>query len=203
MIRTGIYLASVPALLGVVFAHLEWWIAAGAAWGLAGFVLFFFRDPNRVIPSVPGAIVAPADGKVLSVEQVPYDGELRTKVTIFLSLFDVHVNRAPIAGVIKEVQYLPGRFHVASRSVAGRENEQNTVAMEGQGTRVVFKQIAGLLARRIEFWKTPGDRLVRGERLGMIRFGSRAEVFFDPQARLEVRPGDRVRGGTSILAIQE
>jgi phosphatidylserine decarboxylase len=203
MLRIGFYFAAVPALLGAGLAWSQWWVAAGAAWGLAGFLLFFFRDPERVVPTTTGAIVSPADGRVLAVEETTWEGEPRTKVSIFLSVFDVHVNRAPIAGRIVDVRYQPGKFHVAARAVAGRENEQNTVTLEGEGTRVVFKQIAGLLARRIEFWKKPGDQLARGERVGMIRFGSRAEVFFDTRCRVQVRPGQHVKGGSSILAVRE
>ncbi len=200
MIRTGYLFASVPALIGALLLWLGWWITGGVLLALAAFVLFFFRDPDRAVPTTPGAIVSPADGRVLSVDQIVPEGRPLTRVSIFLSVFDVHVNRAPIAGRIAEVTYRAGKFHVASRPQAGWENEQNEVVMEGEGTRVVFRQIAGILARRIEFWKKVGDELQRGERLGMIRFGSRVEVFFDPRYRVCVQPGEHVRGGSTLLA---
>lgn len=203
MIRTGFVYASVPALAGGLLAWKGWWVAAAFSLGLACFVLFFFRDPERVVASAPGAIVSPADGRVLGVEETTLDGAARTRISIFLSLFDVHVNRAPIAGTLVEVRYRPGKFHVASRTKASMENEQNQVAIEGEGTRVVFKQIAGILARRIEFWNKPGDHLERGQRLGMIRFGSRVEVFFDPRYQAQVKPGEHVQGGSSILAVKQ
>jgi phosphatidylserine decarboxylase len=200
MVRIGYAFASVPAAAGAVLLWLGWWIAGGALLALAAFVLFFFRNPERTIPDAPGAIVSPADGWVLSVDEANLNGATRSRISIFLSLFDVHVNRAPIAGRITAAEYRRGKFHVASRERASRENEQNEITMEGEGTRVVFRQIAGVLARRIEFWKKPGDLLARGERVGMIRFGSRVEVFFEPRFRARVKPGDHVRGGASILA---
>lgn len=203
MSRTRLYFVGVPGLAGVVLFGQGWWGPGLGLLGLAGFVLFFFRDPERVVAGRPGAIVSPADGRVLAVEAATLAGVPQTKVSIFLSLFDVHINRAPIAGRVVAVRYRPGKFHVASRAVAGRENEQNEVTVEGEGTRVVFKQIAGILARRIEFWKKPGDFLERGERVGMIRFGSRVEIFFEPRCRVEVKPGEHVRGGSSILAMRE
>ncbi len=200
MVRIGYAFASVPAVAGALLLWLGWWVTGGALLALAALVLFFFRDPEREIPSEPGAIVSPADGWVLSVGEAGLNGAQCTRISIFLSLFDVHVNRAPIAGRIASAEYRRGKFHVASRERASRENEQNEITMEGEGTRVAFRQIAGVLARRIEFWKKTGDELARGERVGMIRFGSRVEVFFDPRFRARVKPGDHVRGGASILA---
>lgn len=203
MIRTGFVFAGVPTLLGGLLVWQGWWGTGAVLLGLATFVLFFFRDPERVIPATPGAILAPADGQVLGVEAVTVEGVPHTQVDIFLSVFDVHVNRAPIGGTITAVRYRPGRFHVASRPQASRENEQNEVVLEGEGTRVVLRQIAGILARRIEFWKRVGDQVERGQRLGMIRFGSRTEVVFDARCRVQVQPGQHVRAGSSILAIRE
>jgi phosphatidylserine decarboxylase len=200
MVRIGYTFASVPAAAGALLLWLGWYVTGGALVALAAFVLFFFRDPERRIPDAPGAIVSPADGWVLSVAEASLNGAKTTRISIFLSLFDVHVNRAPIAGRIASAEYRRGRFLVASRERASRENEQNEITMEGEDTRVVFRQIAGVLARRIEFWKKPGDILARGERIGMIRFGSRVEVFFEPRFRARVKPGDHVRGGASILA---
>lgn len=203
MVRTGWYFAAAPAALAGVFVWQQWWIAAGAAAALALFILFFFRDPERTIPAAPGVIVSPADGRVLSVEASEWEGEPRTRISIFLAIFNVHVNRAPIAGRITNLSYQPGRFHVASKEVAGERNEQNIITLEGEGTRVVFKQIVGLIARRIEFWRQTGDDLARGERVGMIRFGSRTEILFDPAYTVRVKPGDRVHGGATILASKE
>ncbi|MGH9789142.1 MAG: phosphatidylserine decarboxylase [Candidatus Acidiferrales bacterium] len=200
MVRIGYAFASVPAAAGALLLWREWWIAGGVLLALAGFVLFFFRDPERKIPDAPGAIVSPADGWVLSVGEASLNGATHGRISIFLSLFDVHVNRAPIAGRIASAEYRRGKFLIASRDAAALLNEQNEITLEGEGTRVVFRQIAGVLARRIEFWKKPGDTLARGERVGMIRFGSRVEVFFEPRFRTRVKPGDHVRGGASILA---
>lgn len=202
MVRTGWYFASLPAALAGLFFWFEWWAAGGFSSALALFVLYFFRDPDRTIPATPGAIVSPADGRVLAVETSGWNGEPRTKISIFLSVMNVHVNRAPIAGRIIDTSYQPGRFHVASTDAAGENNEQNIVTIEGEGTRVVFKQIAGMLARRIEFWRRVGDELARGERVGMIRFGSRTEIFFDPGYTVQVRPGDTVHGGSTVLALK-
>jgi phosphatidylserine decarboxylase len=203
MVKTGYYFAAVPLFAGLLLAWPGLWGLATVFFVVAAFVLFFFRDPERQVPTTPGAIVSPADGRILSVDQMEFEGTQQTRISIFLSVFDVHVNRAPIAGVIKSVQHRPGKFHVASRRSASRENEQNEVTMEGEGTRVAFRQIAGVVARRIEFWKGIGDQLERGQRLGMIRFGSRTEILFPPHYRVQVRPGDHVQGGSSILAIRE
>ncbi len=180
------------------------WLTA-PAWSipllaLAGFFLWFFRDPERMIPESGDAVVSPADGKVTDLSTVTLGGGERNRISIFLSVFDVHVNRSPIAGVIREVRYQPGKFLNAMNSASAEHNEQNVVTVEGNGQSVVFKQIAGLLARRIVFTKKVGDRVARGERVGMIKFGSRVDVLLDPTARLQVRVGDRVKGGSSVLA---
>ena len=168
---------------------------------LAGFFLWFFRDPERAIPALAGAIVSPADGKVTDVSTVYLDGVPRTRVSIFLNVFDVHVNRAPIAGVIRAAEYRRGQFRNAMDAACVEHNEQNIVTVEGGGHTVIFKQIAGLLARRIVFTKRVGDPVARGERVGMIKFGSRVDVILAPEVRLEVKIGDHVRGGASILAM--
>lgn len=203
MVRTGYYFAALPLLAGGLLVWLGWWGPAVFFLVVGGFVLYFFRDPRRSVPAGPGIIVSPADGRVLSVDQLNSNQAGQTRISIFLSVFDVHVNRAPIAGRITSVEYRPGRFHVASRDAASRENEHNEVIIEGEGTRVAFRQIAGVVARRIEFWKKQGDSLERGERVGMIRFGSRTEVFIQPHYRVQVRPGDHVQGGSSVLATRE
>lgn len=200
MVRDGIYYA-----LGMlVVAAVLWWLGA-PGWSVvpllfAVFFLWFFRDPVRAIPADPGLIVSPADGKVTEVAATEVNGKPGTRISIFLSVFDVHVNRAPIAGVIKDVAYKPGKFGNAMSPASAENNEQSVVTLEGEGMTVVFKQIAGLLARRIVFMPKAGDTLTRGQRVGMIKFGSRTDVIFPGPAQLTVKAGDRVRGGSSILA---
>ena len=200
MVPDGYYYAL--ALAGV--AVLMGWLA-GAVWALpacllALFFLWFFRDPERAIPDSAGAIVSPADGKVTDVSSIPVNGVAHTRISIFLSVFDVHVNRSPVAGVIREVRYQKGKFLNAMNPASADHNEQNAVTVEGDGQTVVFKQIAGLLARRIVFNKKVGDRVGRGERVGLIKFGSRVDVLLDASARMEIKVGDRVKGGASVLA---
>jgi phosphatidylserine decarboxylase len=163
---------------------------------LAAFCLYFFRDPERAIPAGPVA-VSPADGKVVAVKQ---ESATQMRISIFLNIFDVHVNRAPIAGTIAEVRYSKGQFHVASREESSTENEQNVVSVRGEGTLVVFKQIAGLIARRIVFNKKLGDVVAKGERVGLIKFGSRVDVLFGPEWVVAVQPGARVSAGSSVIA---
>jgi len=203
MVRDGYYyglpLIAAAALLG--------WLTS-PAWGvipvlLAVFFLWFFRDPERTIPLEAGAVVSPGDGKVTEVGAVIEGNEKRLRISIFLSVFDVHVNRSPIAGVIREIRYQRGQFLNAMNVVSAKLNEQNIVTMEGDGQRVVFKQIAGLLARRIVFHPKVGEQLERGQRVGLIKFGSRVDVLLDASARVNVKVGDRVRGGASVLAYFE
>jgi phosphatidylserine decarboxylase len=166
---------------------------------VAALVLNFFRDPERSIPAGPNLIVSPADGRIVQVVEENLEGLAVRRVSIFMSPFDVHVNRSPIAGTIQSVVYRAGSFHVASQARASIENEQNIFTVRGGAGEIVVKQIAGVLARRIVFWKKPGDEIGRGERVGLIKFGSRVDVALDPQVELRVRVGDRVRAGTSIL----
>lgn len=200
MIRDGIYYA-----LGMLLvAAALWWLAA-PAWAViplifALFFLWFFRDPERLIPTEPGLIVAPADGKVTKISATQLNGRPCTRISIFLSVFDVHVNRSPVAGVIKDVVYKQGQFGNAMGAASAEQNEQNIVTVEAEGMTVVFKQIAGLLARRIMFNHKPGDTLSRGQRVGMIKFGSRTDVIFPGPADLNVRVGNRVKGGSTVLA---
>lgn len=167
---------------------------------LAAFFLWFFRDPERAIPQEPGAVVSPADGKVTEIAPVTVGSEPLARISIFMNVFDVHVNRAPIAGVIRDVRYQRGKYLNAMNAACAEQNEQNIVTMEGDGQRVMFKQIAGLLARRIVFHPKVGDRLQRGQRVGLIKFGSRVDVLIEASARLQVKAGDRVKGGESVLA---
>jgi len=169
---------------------------------LACFFLWFFRDPDRDIPAVAGAIVSPGDGKVTDVARVRASGADKLRISIFLSVFDVHVNRSPIGGVIRDIRYQRGKFINAMSTDSAAENEQNIVTVEGEGITVIFKQIAGLLARRIVFTKGVGDSVGRGERVGLIKFGSRVDVLLDISAVPQVKVGDRVRGGASVIAIE-
>jgi phosphatidylserine decarboxylase len=200
MVRDG-YLYALALIAAAVL--VAWFTQP--AWALvplllALFFLWFFRDPERAIPDARGALVSPGDGKVTDVSFVATSGGKQTRISIFLSVFDVHVNRSPIAGVVREVRYQRGKFLNAMNQASAEQNEQNIVRVEGDGQVVVFKQIAGLLARRIVFYPKMGDRLERGQRVGLIKFGSRVDVLFDVSAVLQVKVGDRVRGGASILA---
>lgn len=192
----GIYYALGLTVGGAVVVYLaNVWFAI-PLFVLAAFCLYFFRDPERSIPSGPVA-VSPADGKVVAVQP---EGPAQTRISIFLNIFDVHVNRTPIAGTIRKVHYQKGQFLVASREDASLQNEQNVVTVEGEGTSVVFKQIAGLIARRIVFTKKPGDRVQTGDRIGLIKFGSRMDVLLGPEWDIVVQSGMRVSAGSSILA---
>ena len=200
MVRDG-YLYSVPLIAAGL---LLGWLAS-PAWAivpflLAAFLLWFFRDPERTIPQEPGAVVSPGDGKVTDVSPMTVGGETRTRISIFLSVFDVHVNRSPIAGTIREARYQRGKYLNAMNQASAELNEQNIVTVEGEGQTVVFKQIAGLLARRIVFNYKAGDKVERGQRVGLIKFGSRVDVLFASDAKLNVKVGDRVQGGASVLA---
>ena len=199
MVRDGYYYGSV--MLGA--AVLVGWLTA-PAWSvipvvLAGFFMWFFRDPERSIPDDPGAVVSPADGKVTSVARTKINGKEFQRISIFLNVFNVHVNRSPMAGIVRSAHYRQGKFLNAMNPNCAECNEQNTVAVEGEGRTVIFKQIAGLLARRIVFSKKIGDRVERGERVGLIKFGSRTDVLLDTSAEIKVRDGDQVKGGSSIL----
>jgi phosphatidylserine decarboxylase len=200
MVRDGYFYA-----LGLIVAAIVVGWAARPGWALvplllASFFLWFFRDPERAIPETAGAVVSPADGKVTDVSWVTTGGEKQARISIFLSVLDVHVNRSPIAGVVRDVRYQKGKFLNAMNQASAEENEQNVVRVEGDGQVVIFKQIAGLLARRIVFHPKVGDRLERGQRVGLIKFGSRTDILLNSTASLQVKVGDRVRGGASILA---
>ncbi len=199
MVRDGIYYA-----LGMfLVAALLWWLAAPAFAAvpilLAAFFLWFFRDPERTISAEPGLIVSPADGKVTDISPAQLNGKSCTRVSIFLNVFDVHVNRSPVAGTIKDVVYKRGQFGNAMSPASAETNEQNIVTVEGDGMTLVFKQIAGLLARRIVFNKKVGDKVERGERVGLIKFGSRTDVIFPESVQVKVSLGDRVKGGSSVI----
>jgi len=200
MVLDGYYYAFLRAAAGVFIGWLTSPFWAVPALLLALFFLWFFRDPERVIPDAAGAVVSPADGKVTGVSSTSVDGSQRTRISIFLNVFNVHVNRSPIAGTISDVKYQKGKFMNAMSEASADLNEHNTVSVEGDGTVVIFKQIAGLLARRIVFNPKVGDRVQRGERIGLIKFGSRVDVLLDPNAKVQIKVGDIVKGGSSVLA---
>jgi len=201
MVRDGYFYGLGALLAAGVIAWLAAWPYAVPLLLLGAFFLWFFRDPERRIPTSPGAVVSPGDGKVTDVSLVTTGGTPRNRISIFLSVFDVHVNRSPIAGVIREVRYQRGKFLNAMGAHSADENEQNIVTVEGDGRTVIFKQIAGLIARRIVFDFKVGDHVARGERVGLIKFGSRVDVLFDPDAAIQVKIGDRVKGGATVLAV--
>ncbi len=167
---------------------------------LAVFFLWFFRDPQREIPSAPGLIVSPADGLVTEAEWIETAGGGRLRLSIFLNVFDVHVNRSPIDGVVTTRQHREGGFKNAMNPDSVLTNEQTMVVIDGGGYQVAYKQIAGLLARRIVCAVTEGQRVARGERVGMIKFGSRVDVLMPAEAVLKVKTGQRVSGGSTVLA---
>ena len=201
MVRDGIYYALGMLLVAAAIGWLTHsFILALIPILLAAFFLWFFRDPERVVPAEAGLVVSPADGKVTDVSATQMNGVPCTRISIFLNVFDVHINRAPIGGIIKSAIYKKGQFGNAMAETSAADNEQNTVTMEGEGMTVVFKQIAGLLARRIVFNYKPGDAIARGQRVGLIKFGSRTDVIFPQPAQISVKIGDRVKGGSSVLA---
>ena len=197
MVLDGIYYAVGFAAGGALVAYLAGPFFAAPLFLLGLFCLYFFRDPDRTVPSGLVA-VSPADGKVVSIQAAAGQP---VRISIFLNIFDVHVNRAPVSGTVAQVDYHAGKFLVASREAASSDNEQNTVTLtQDDGTRVVFSQIAGLIARRIVFRPKPGDRVQMGDRVGLIKFGSRVDVFLGPEWEIAVSLGQRVAAGSSILA---
>jgi phosphatidylserine decarboxylase len=188
----------IPLFVSAALAFvLGLYLAAFLVMLLAGFVAFFFRNPKREIPPDPRVIVSPADGRVVKVERV---GKV-TKLSIFLSIFDVHVNRSPIAGRIETIDYKRGKFRPAFNHAASVENERNLVMVAQGDLKLVFTQIAGIIARRIVCWKKVGDAVAKGEIIGLIRFGSRVDVLFPAGTEATVEPGMRVRGGSSAIGI--
>jgi phosphatidylserine decarboxylase len=200
MVRDGYYYALPLIAAGILLGWLTRPAWAIIPFLLAFFFLWFFRDPERAIPDAAGAVVSPGDGKITSVSAVNVGGQQWLRFSIFLSVFNVHVNRSPITGVVRDVRYQRGKFLNAMNVVSAEENEQNVVTVEGDGHTVVFKQIAGLLARRIVFNHEIGDRLERGQRVGLIKFGSRVDVLLDASSTVNVKVGDTVKGGASVLA---
>ena len=205
MVRDG-YIYGFSLL--VVAALLVWFTAGNWAWGvapvlLAAFFLWFFRDPQRTIPSAPGLIVSPGDGLVTEAVSIVTPDGARQRISIFLNVFNVHVNRSPIGGVLTCVRYQKGKYLNAMNPASADRNEQNAVTVKGNGFEVTFKQIAGLLARRIVFNLTEGDTVERGQRVGLIKFGSRVDVILPAEAVLKVKVGQKVKGGESVLAAMQ
>jgi phosphatidylserine decarboxylase len=196
IVSDGIHYACGLTLAGLALSYfLNPWVGV-PFYILAAFCLYFFRDPERVPPS-GDVLVSPADGRVVSIRDM---GDGQTRVSIFLNIFDVHVNRTPIPGKITDIQYQEGKFLVASHEAASSENEQNTLVVDDGDTRVVCRQIAGLIARRIVCYKRAGDSVAKGERIGYIKFGSRVDVLFGPEWDVAVKLGDKVAGATTVLA---
>lgn len=199
------YLASF-FLIAIIFTVLGAYISplsyalAGINLLLAAFVVYFFRDPERTVPSERGICVAPADGRVTRYEQIDEAHGGARLISIFLSPLDVHINRAPIAGKISRINYIKGRFMPATRPESSLVNEQNVITIEDGSCRVVMKQIAGIVARRCVLWKQEGEQVAIGERLGLIKFSSRTDLILPVDFEVLVKPGDRVKGGVTIIA---
>jgi phosphatidylserine decarboxylase len=196
MVR-DVYKFLIPLLLmGILSVLLHLPYLAGLIFILAAFVCFFFRNPDRHIPEGKNLVVSPADGKIVKISRTTAGEQT---ISIFLNIFNVHANRSPISGELEQLEYKRGKFKVAFDEEASRVNEQNILTIAGPGIRIMVRQIAGLIARRVICWKTPGHSLKRGELIGFIRFGSRVDIVLPEQVRILVKIGDRVRGGSSIL----
>lgn len=203
MVREGYYFGSPPLLLGLLFLGYRSPLseAVGALLVFLGlFVFSFFRDPERVIPDAPGLIVAPADGRVVVVKEEANQGRPGKRISIFLAIWNVHVNRAPEAGTISRLERKPGKFLAAWAASASTENEQNIFTQSTEHGEIVYKQIAGWVARRVVSWKKQGDSVARGERIGLVRFGSRVDLWLPCEAEVLVSVGNNVKGGSSVLA---
>jgi phosphatidylserine decarboxylase len=200
MVKEGYYFGVPPLVLGGVGFLLHWYVGAVVAVFLAAFVVYFFRDPERVIPAEPGAVVSPADGRVVVITEEENGGRPGKRVSIFLAIWNVHVNRSPAGGKITKLEYRPGNFLPAMRERASVENEQNEFTLSTEAGEMVFKQIAGLIARRVVSWKKEGEKVSRGERIGLVRFGSRVDVWIPRDAEILVKLGENVKGGSSVLA---
>jgi phosphatidylserine decarboxylase len=200
MVKEGYYFGVPPLLLGGLAIVFHGWILGGLLIAFALFCFAFFRDPERVISADPATIVSPADGKVVVITDEENAGRPGTRISIFLAIWNVHVNRSPAAGVITKVDYRPGKFLAAWDPNASKQNEQNVFTLATANGRIEFKQIAGLLARRVASWKKPLESVAKGERIGLVRFGSRVDLWVPQGSELLVKVGDNVHGGSSILA---
>jgi phosphatidylserine decarboxylase len=200
MAREGLPYILIPLLLAIIPLILGYWPIALIFIALAGFMAYFFRDPQRISPIEAGVVVSPADGRVTRVRAVmPNDSSSPMVISIFLSPLDVHINRSPIAGTISDVTYTQGKFLMATKEDSSLVNEQNALTIRGEELTVVCKQIAGVLARRIICWKRAGDTVALGERIGLIKFSSRTDLILPPNVQIEVTEGMRVRGGATII----
>src|SRR2546423_2461667 len=199
MVKEGFYFGLPPLAVGLLAFGLHWRITGIALVLLAALVFSFFRDPERVIPTEPGAVVSPADGRVVVVTDETHDGRPGKRISVFLAIWNVHVNRSPADGTIARMNYCPGKFAAAMRECASSENEQNVISLSTPAGEIIFKQIAGLIARRVVCWKKQGDVLRRGERIGLGRFGSRADLWLPTDSGILVKVGDPVKGGSSGL----
>jgi phosphatidylserine decarboxylase len=200
MVKEGYYFGLVPLALGGVAFLAHWPFVGSLLMCLALFVFTFFRDPERTIPPEAGAVVSPADGRVVVVTEEENAGRPGKRISIFLAIWNVHVNRAPADGIIKKLEYRPGKFLAAMRERASLENEQNAITLSTDAGEMVFKQIAGWIARRVVCWKKEGERVARGERIGLVRFGSRVDLWVPREAEILVGLGDNVKGGSSVVA---
>jgi phosphatidylserine decarboxylase len=199
MVKEGFPFVIVPAVTALVFAALQFWIVATVFVVLAGFMAFFFRDPERKSPTDEGLILSAADGRVTRIES----DENAKFVSVFLSPIDVHINRSPIEGTISKVEYVYGKKKPATSNTASFENERNSLTIENESISVVCTQIAGVLARRIVCWNSVGDHLERGQRFGLIKFSSRTDLMMPKSVELCVNVGDRVKGGETVIAKYE
>src|SRR5712692_11764493 len=200
MVKEGYYFGLPPLALGAAALVFRWTLAGTVLLLVAAFIFYFFRDPDRMIPADAGALVSPADGRVVVVTDEENAGRPGKRISIFLAIWNVHVNRSPAAGIITKMNYCPGRFLAAMRERASVENEQNVFTLSTDTGELIFKQIAGWIARRVVSWKKAGDPVARGERIGLVRFGSRMDVWLPKDAEILVQLGEKVKGGTSLLA---
>ena len=200
MVKEGYKFGVPPLVLGLGALLPGWYWAAGLLIFLGLFTFYFFRDPDRTPPPDPDAVVSPGDGRVVVITDEAFEGTPGRRISVFLSVWDVHVNRSPFAGKISRMEYKPGRFYAAMRARASAENEQNVFYLETDRGLLVFKQIAGWIARRVVSWKQPGATVGTGERIGMIRFGSRMDVWLPIEAEIVVKKGQFVAAGSSVLA---
>ena len=199
MAKEGIPFILIFLLPAVVLFLFAWWIGAGLLLALALFMVFFFRDPERDYLDDDRLVLSPADGRVVAIIPVEQGPKSPTQVSIFLSPLDVHINRSPLAGEVVDVVYKPGAFHVASRDIASIENEQNIVTVRGRYATIVFRQIAGAMARRVVCWKKKGDQVRQGERVGLMKFSSRMDVVMPSEVEVAVEKGARVVAGVTVI----
>ena len=198
--RESIPFIVIPAVLGVFLLVFGFWYLAIIFALVVAFMAYFFRDPKRIPPQDPNLVVSPADGRVTRVKTIASEsGESSTFVSIFLSPFDVHINRSPIAGEVVDIAYSPGKFLMATNEKASDVNEQNALVIRGDKVTVVCKQIAGILARRVVCWTRKGDNLALGQRFGMIKFSSRTDLILPANVKVSITEGSRVTGGVTVI----